>query len=67
LKSEKKELEEKISGNLLSNLLRAVNIVKEGLTEKKKKIAKIDDGLAELELTLNKIEKSYGFGTEEES
>ena len=63
LKSEKKELEEKISGNLLSNLLRAVNMVKQGLTEKKTKIAKIDDGLAELELALNKIEKSYGCGT----
>jgi hypothetical protein len=38
-------LTEKISKNYLADLLRAVNMMKEGLAEKKSKMEKIDRGL----------------------
>lgn len=45
LREEKQALTEKISKNYLSDLLRAVNMMKEGLAEKKSKMEKIDRGL----------------------
>jgi hypothetical protein len=45
LKHEKADLTEKISKNYLSELLKAVNAIKDGLTEKKNKIEKIEKGL----------------------
>ena len=51
LKNEKAALTEKISRNYPAELLKAVNAIKEGLTEKKHKIEKIEKGLA----TLNNI------------
>jgi hypothetical protein len=56
LRNEKSALAEKISKNYLADLLRAVNIMKEGLQEKKSKIAKIDNGLALLQDALDKME-----------
>jgi hypothetical protein len=56
LKDEKQLLVDKISKNYLADLLRAMNMVKEGITEKKSKIAKIDNGLALLQEALEKIE-----------
>lgn len=49
LKNEKAALAEKISKNHQSELLKAVNAIKEGLTEKKHKIEKIEKGLATLD------------------
>jgi seryl-tRNA synthetase len=49
LKNEKAALAEKISRNYPSELLKAVNAIKEGLTEKKHKIEKIEKGLATLD------------------
>ena len=49
LKNEKAALTEKISKNYPAELLKAVNAIKEGLTEKKHKIEKIDKGLATLD------------------
>ena len=46
LKNEKAALVEKISKNYPSELLKAVNVIKEGLMEKKHKIEKIEKGLA---------------------
>ena len=46
LKNEKAALTEKISRNYPAELLKAVNAIKEGLTEKKHKIEKIEKGLA---------------------
>ena len=46
LKNEKAALVEKISKNYPSELLKAVNAIKEGLMEKKHKIEKIEKGLA---------------------
>lgn len=45
LKHEKAALAEKISKNYPSELLKAVNAIKEGLTEKKNKIEKIEKSL----------------------
>ena len=49
LKDEKAALAEKISRNYPAELLKAVNAIKEGLTEKKHKIEKIEKGLATLD------------------
>lgn len=56
LPDERELLKEKISKNYLGDLLRAVNMVKEGITEKKSKIAKIDNGLTLLQDALDKME-----------
>jgi seryl-tRNA synthetase len=56
LRGERELLKEKISKNYLSDLLRAVNMVKEGIQEKKSKINKIDNGLTLLQDALEKIE-----------
>jgi len=58
LRAERELLKDKISKNYLGDLLRAVNMVKEGITEKKSKIAKIDNGLTLLQDALEKMEKS---------
>lgn len=49
LKNEKAALAEKISRNYPAELLKAVNAIKEGLTEKKHKIEKIEKGMATLD------------------
>ena len=43
LEEERRLLQEKISKNYLGELLHAMNIIKEGIQEKKNKIAKIDN------------------------
>lgn len=58
LRGERELLKEKISKNYIGDLLRAVNMVKEGITEKKSKIAKIDNGLSLLQEALEKMEQS---------
>jgi hypothetical protein len=56
LKNEKAALVDKISKNYLGDLLRAMNIIKEGIQEKKNKIAKIDNGLEQIQAALAKME-----------
>ena len=56
LELEREKLVDKISKNYLGDILTAVNIMKEGLTEKKAKIKKIDSALEMIEKTLNNIE-----------
>lgn len=56
LKNEKAALAEKISRNYPSELLKAVNMLKEGLTEKKNKVEKVERGLELIVSTLAKIE-----------
>jgi hypothetical protein len=58
LRGERELLKEKISKNYLGDLLRAVNMVKEGITDKKSKITKIDNGLSLLQEALEKMEQS---------
>lgn len=56
LKNEKDVLAEKISKNYLSDILCAINMMKQGLTEKKNKIEKVERGLDLVVSTLAKIE-----------
>ena len=55
LEHEKAALAEKISKNYLEDILRAVNMLKEGLTEKKNKLEKVGRGLELIVSTLAKI------------
>ena len=55
LREEKQTLTDKISKNYLADILRSLNMIKEGITEKKNKIAKIDNGLFLIEDTLAKM------------
>ena len=55
LKNEKAALTEKISKNYPSEILKALNAIKEGLTEKKHKIEKIEKGLAAIDAVMTKV------------
>ena len=55
LEKEKAVLAEKISKSYPSEILKAVNAIKEGLTEKKHKIEKIEKGLATLDDIFSKL------------
>lgn len=56
LREEKKALSEKISKNYLGDLLRAVNLMEQGLREKKHKMDQIDSGLKQIQDALAKME-----------
>ena len=56
LKSEKKLLTDKISKNYLGDLLRAVNLMEQGLREKKHKMEQIESGLKQIQDALAKME-----------
>ena len=57
LREEKKALADKISKNYLGDLLRAVNLMKQGLQEKKHKMDQIDSGLKQIQDALAKMEE----------
>ena len=57
LRNEKNMLAEKISKNYLGDLLKAVNLMKQGLQEKKHKMEQIDSGLAQIHATIEKMEQ----------
>lgn len=56
LREEKKLLTEKISKNYLGDLLKAVNLMQQGLREKKHKMDQVDSGLKQIQDTLAKME-----------
>lgn len=56
LREEKMALAEKISKNYLGDLLRAVNLMEQGLREKKHKMEQIDSGLQQIHDALAKME-----------
>ena len=56
LREEKNALAEKISKNYLGDLLRAVNLMEQGLREKKHKMDQIDSGLKQIQDALAKME-----------
>lgn len=58
LREEKKALAEKISKNYLGDLLRAVNLMEQGLREKKHKLDQIDSGLKQIQDALAKMEET---------
>lgn len=55
LREDKKALADKISKNYLGDLLRAVNLMEQGLREKKHKLDQIDSGLKQIQDALAKI------------
>jgi len=55
LEEEKRLLQEKISRNYLGELLRAVNIMQQGLQERKSKIRKVEDSLAAIADVVEKL------------
>jgi hypothetical protein len=55
LKNERQQLAEKISRNYLGELLRAVNVMQQGLQEKKHKIQQIESGLAAISAVMEKF------------
>ena len=56
LENEKAALAEKISKNYLSDILCAINMMKQGLAERKNKLEKVERGLELIVSTLAKIE-----------
>jgi predicted transposase YdaD len=55
LEEEKRLLQEKISRNYLGELLRAVNIMQQGLQERKRKIRQVEDSLAAIADVVEKL------------
>ena len=55
LKNERQQLADKISKNYLAELLRAVNIMQQGLQEKKHKIQQVESGLAAITAVIEKF------------
>ena len=58
LKNEKAQLQEKISKNYLGDLLRAVNLMQQGLQEKKHKMEQIDSGLRQIQAALDNMKNN---------
>ena len=58
LQHEKAALAEKISKNYLGDLLRAVNLMQQGLQEKKHKMEQIDSGLKQIQAALDNMKNS---------
>ena len=55
LEEERRLLQEKISRNYLGELLRSVNVMQQGLQEKKHKIQKVEDSLASISAVIDKL------------
>ena len=62
LEEEKRLLQEKISRNYLGELLRAVNVMQQGLQERKSKIKKVEDSLAAITDVVEKLGNEDGHG-----
>ena len=58
LEEEKRLLQEKISRNYLGELLRAVNVMQQGLQERKRKIRQVEDSLAAIADVVEKLGNS---------
>ena len=56
LELEREKLIEKVSKNHLADIMTALNMLKEGLTIKKKKMEKVENAVGMIEQTLSKIE-----------
>ena len=57
LENERAALQEKISKNYLGDLLCSVNMIKDGIAEKKSKLEKIEQGLNRLNLIVQTVGK----------
>ena len=58
LEEEKRLLQEKISRNYLGELLRAVNVMQQGLQEKKHKMQQVESSLSAIAAVIAKLNKS---------
>lgn len=58
LKNERQQLADKIGKNYLAELLRAVNVMQQGLQEKKHKIQQVESGLAAITAVIEKLNSS---------
>ena len=58
LEEERRLLQEKISRNYLGELLRAVNVMQQGLQERKHKIQQVESGLAAISSVIDKMNNS---------
>ncbi len=58
LEEERRLLQEKISRNYLGELLRAVNVMQQGLQERKHKIQQVENGLAAISAVIDKMNNS---------
>lgn len=58
LQHEKAALAEKISKNYLGDILRAVNLMQQGLQEKKHKMEQIDSGLRQIQAALDNMKNN---------
>lgn len=58
LEEERRLLHEKISRNYLGELLRAVNVMQQGLQERKRKTQKVEDSLAAIADVIGKLNSS---------
>ena len=56
LELEREKLIEKVSKNHLADIMTALNMLKDGLTVKKKKLEKVENAVGMIEQTLSKIE-----------
>ena len=59
LEEERRLLQEKISRNYLGELLRAVNVMQQGLQERKHKIQQVESGLAAISAVIDKMNNEY--------
>ena len=58
LEEERRLLQEKINRNYLGELLRAVNVMQQGLQERKRKTQKVEDSLAAIADVIEKLNNS---------
>lgn len=58
LEEERRLLQEKISRNYLGELIRAVNVMQQGLQERKRKTQKVEDSLAAIADVIEKLNSS---------
>jgi hypothetical protein len=55
LKNERQQLTEKIGKNYLAEIVKTLNVLREGMTEKKAKLAKVDSALTSIESILQRV------------
>lgn len=59
LRDEKQKLTDKISKNYLGDILRAINLMQQGLTERKHKINQVESGLSQINDALSKMANDH--------
>ena len=55
LREERKHLHEKLSKNYLGDIMRALNLIKDGISEKKSKMERVENGLKAIGEIVDKV------------